>query len=343
MNFISNSRPRPSGRTARSVMATLSVVSIAALTACGGVTAGSDTGEDLADQRLRMIIPNAPGGGYDLTGRAAVKVMEDESLTGRFEVSNVEGASGVLAMQTLLNEEDADDLLMTMGLGVVGAVYTNKSDATVDKAVPIARLIEEQEGILVPADSPFETLDDFVAAWEEDPGSVIVGGGSAAGGPDFLFPMQMADTIGIDPNDVSYVEYDGGGPLTTALLGSKIDVGMSGLGEFEGQIENGSLRVLAVSGEERLEVQPDVPTLTEEGVDLVFTNWRGVLAPPGIDDATREAYIELFEQMHETPEWQQALEDNGWVDNFATGEEFGAFLEEQDNRVETTLADLGLV
>ena len=155
-------------------------------------------------------------------------------------------------MQRLLNEKGSDDLLMTMGLGVVGAVYTNKSDATVDKAVPIARLIEEQEAILVPKDSPFKTVDDFVEAWKADPDKVVVGGGSAPGGPDFLFPMQLADAVGVTPKDVAYVEYDGGGPLTTALLGSKIDVGMSGLGEFEGQIADGSLRVLAVSGEERL-------------------------------------------------------------------------------------------
>ena len=66
-----------------------------------------------------------------------------------------------------------------LGLGVVGAVYTNKSEATVDKAVPIARLIEEQEAILVPADSPFKTVDDFVKAWKADPDKVTIGGGSA--------------------------------------------------------------------------------------------------------------------------------------------------------------------
>ena len=179
--------------------------------------------------------------------------MEDDDLTGRFEITNVLGASGTVAMQRLLNEEGADDLVMTMGLGVVGAVYTNKSDATVTEATPIARLIEEQEGILVPADSPYKTVDDLVEAWKADPGSVTVGGGSTAGGPDHLFPMQLAEAVGIDPREVNYISYDGGGPLTAALLGTKIDVGTSGLGEFEGQIDDGSLRVLAVSGEERLE------------------------------------------------------------------------------------------
>lgn len=321
-------------RTATAILAALVVL----VSAGCGVTRGSD---DPNNRRLRMMIPNSPGGGYDLTGRSAAQALEDNELTGRFEITNVLGASGTVAMQRLANEDGADDLVMLMGLGVVGAVYTNKSDTSVSEMTPIARLVEEQEGILVPADSPFETVDDLVAAWKADPGSVTIGGGSSAGGPDHLFPMQLADTVGIEPTEVNYISYDGGGPLTTALLGEKIDVGMSGLGEFEGQIEDGSLRVLAVSGEERLDTV-DAPTLTESGVDLVFTNWRGVLAPPGISAEQRDYLVDLFTDMHDTAEWQDALERNGWSDNFATGEEFEDFLVEQDARVADTLKELGL-
>ena len=321
------------------LLAALTAAVVLVLVASGcGVTRDSD---DPSNRRLRMMIPNSAGGGYDLTGRAAVRALEDNDLTGRFEVNNVIGASGTVAMQRLLNEEGADDLVMTMGLGVVGAVYTNKSDATPTRMTPIARLIEEQEGILVPADSPFKTIDDLVEAWKADPGSISVGGGSSPGGPDHLFPMQLAAEVGVDPNDVKYISYDGGGPLTAALLGEKIEVGMSGLGEFAGQIENGDLRVLAVSGDERLE-GIDAPTLTESGIDLVFTNWRGVLAPPGISDEQRDYLIELFTDMHDTDEWHEAVADNGWIDSFATGDEFAAFLKEQDSRVADTLKELGL-
>jgi len=321
------------------LLAALTAAVVLVLVASGcGVTRDSD---DPSNRRLRMMIPNSAGGGYDLTGRAAVRALEDNDLTGRFEVNNVIGASGTVAMQRLLNEEGADDLVMTMGLGVVGAVYTNKSGATPTRMTPIARLIEEQEGILVPADSPFKTIDDLVEAWKADPGSISVGGGSSPGGPDHLFPMQLADELGVDPNDVKYISYDGGGPLTAALLGEKIEVGMSGLGEFAGQIENGDLRVLAVSGDERLE-GIDAPTLTEAGIDLVFTNWRGVLAPPGISDEQRDYLIELFTDMHDTDEWREAVADNGWIDSFTTGDEFAAFLKEQDSRVADTLKELGL-
>lgn len=325
--------------TRRSRRGTVLVLLLAAvLVASCGVTRGGDSPDN---RRLRMMIPNSPGGGYDLTGRAASKVMEDDGLTGRFEITNVIGAGGTVAMQRLLNERGADDLMMLMGLGVVGATYTNDSAARVSDATPIAGLVEEQEGVLVPADSPFQTIDDLVEAWKADPKSVRIGGGSSPGGPDHLFPMQLARTVGVEPTEVNYIVYDGGGPLTSALLGSKIDAGMSGLGEFAGQIEDGSLRVLAVSGEERLE-GVDAPTLQESDIDMVFTNWRGVLAPPDITDEQKQFLIDLLTEMHDTPEWREALERNGWEDSFTTGDEFGTFLREQDERVETTLKELGL-
>jgi putative tricarboxylic transport membrane protein len=290
----------------------------------------ADVGVDLS-----MWIPNSPGGGYDQTGRAAVAAMEqDDIVDGSFEVTNIIGAGGAVAMTRLMNAEGDEDLMMTLGLGVVGSTYTFGTEHRPQDATP-----------LVPADSPYRTLDDFLTAWTKDPAGVVVGGGSSPGGPDHLFPMQLAGAVGMDPKDVTYVSYDGGGPLTSALLGNKIDVGFSGLGEFEGQIEAGELRVLAVSGAERLtgENVRDVPTLTESGVDLVFTNWRGVLAPPGISGERREELIAMLEEMHDSPEWQRALEDNGWTDTFRTGDEFTAFLEEQDRRVADTLEELGLL
>ena len=202
-------------------------------------------------------------------------------------------------------------------------------------------MVEEQEGILVPADSPFKTVGDLVAAWKADPSSITIGGGSSPGGPDHLFPMQTAQAVGVDPTTVNYVSYDGGGDLLTALLGKKIDAGTSGLGEFVDQIEAGQLRVLAVSGAERL---PDVdaPTLTEAGIDLQFTNWRGILAPPDISEEARTAMVEALTKLHATDAWKEALVKNGWTDAFVTGPEFEQFLVEQDERVGSTLTQLGL-
>ncbi|WP_369803631.1 Bug family tripartite tricarboxylate transporter substrate binding protein [Mycobacterium sp. NAZ190054] len=317
----------------------MAIALIAALLLSGcGVTRGEQTGL----HRLRMMVPNSPGGGYDLTARTAVKIMEDDEITGRVEVFNVIGAGGTVAMARLMNERGNGDLMMMMGLGVVGATFTNGSDARASDATALAKVVEEQEGILVPADSPFRTVQDFVTAWKADPANVTIGGGSSPGGPDHLFPMETAKTVGVDPAEVNFVSYDGGGDLLTALLGNKIAAGTSGLGEYVDQIESGQVRVLAVSGDERVE-GVDAPTLTEAGIDLTFTNWRGVIAPPGISDTDRAAMVKVLEELHATDAWKEALVKNGWSDAFLTGAPFEAFLAEQDRRVETTLTDLGLV
>jgi putative tricarboxylic transport membrane protein len=268
--------------------------------------------------------------------------MEDDEITGRVEVFNVIGAGGTVAMARLMNERGNGDLMMMMGLGVVGAVFTNGSTARASDATALAKVVEEQEGILVPADSPFRTVQDFVDAWKADPAKVTVGGGSNPGGPDHLFPMETAKAVGLDPTKVNFISYDGGGDLLTALLGNKIAAGTSGLGEYVDQIEAGQVRVLAVSGDERVE-GVDAPTLKEAGIDLTFTNWRGVLAPPGISEDDRAAMVKILEELHATDAWKEALVKNGWSDAFMTGPAFEEFLAEQDRRVETTLTDLGLV
>ncbi len=320
--------------------ATVMAVLVAVLTVAGcGVTPGDDPS---GLHRLRMMVPNSPGGGYDLTARTAVKIMEDEDITGRVEVFNVIGAGGTVAMARLMNERGNDDLMMTMGLGVVGATYTNGSNIKVSDATAIAKLIEDPGAIFVPADSPFKTVGDFVAAWKADPSRVTVGGGSSPGGPDHLFPMELAKAVGVDPKSVNFITYDGGGDLLTALLGKKITVGTSSPGELIDQIEAGQLRVLAVSSEERVE-GVDAPTLKEAGIDLTFANWRGVLAPPEISDSAKQAMVKVLEDMHGTPQWKAALVKNGWTDAFVTGAAFEQFLKDQDERVSSTLTELGLM
>ena len=323
-------------RAGRLTAALLLAVSLAGC----GVTRGDDSSD------LLMIIPNSPGGGYDQTGRAAVAAMEAEDITGgSFTVDNIVGAGGAGAMTSLMGRAGDEHTMMTVGLGVVGSTYSFASEYDVSDATPLAQLMSEPEGILVAADSPYRTVEDLAEAWRADPGSIPVGGGSSPGGPDHLFPMQLAAELGIDPNDVNYVTYDGGGPLTSALLGNKIGVGFSGLAEFAGYVESGELRVLAVSGEERYPdgIFAEVPTLTESGIDLVFLNWRGVLAPPEISEERTEELIGYLETMHESPAWQDSLAENGWTDDFKTGDDFATFIDEQDQRVSGTLEELGLL
>ena len=310
-------------------------------TADGGSASGGGGGEDGPISGLQVMVPNSPGSGYDTTARAWAQVMEDEGLAEGVEVFNLEGAGGTVGLQRLVNEEGNAEMLMQMGLGVVGAQYSNQSEATLDQTTPIAKLIEEAEAIVVPADSEFQTLDDLVQGWSEDPGGTPVGGASNPGGPDHLTPMLLAEEVGVTPADVNYVAYDGGGELLAGILGGDVAFAATGVGEVSEAAASGDVRILAVTSEEPVE-GVDAPTLTDEGVDLTFTNWRGIVAAPGIEDADRERFIDAVTEMHDSDAWQKVLEEQGWTDSFVTGDDFTEYLQSESDRVEGVLSELGL-
>ncbi|MEU2079828.1 tripartite tricarboxylate transporter substrate binding protein [Streptomyces sp. NPDC013489] len=300
---------------------------------------GSDTGTRIPG--LRLMVPNTPGGGYDITARTAAKNAEEADLTGDIEVFNLPGAGGTVGLTRLVGERGNGRLAMSMGLGVVGAVHTNETPRTLADTTPIARLTEEQDIVVVGKDSPYKTIGELLTAWKANPGKLPVGGGSSPGGPDHLAPMLMAQAAGIAPKEVNYVPFDGGGELLASILGDKVAFGVSGVGEYLDQIKAGELRLLAVTGPKRVPGL-DAPTLREAGLDTEFTNWRGIVAPPGLSDAEREKLVTLVTELHDSPQWRESLKTHGWNDAFLPGDKFGTFLAEQDRRVGSVLKELGL-
>jgi putative tricarboxylic transport membrane protein len=324
---------------------TTALVALVTATACGATAEKSDTSNADSGKPatgLRLMVPNTAGGGYDTTARTAAKVMDDAKIATGVQVFNLPGAGGTVGLQRIVNEKGNGKLAMQMGLGVVGATYTSKSKATLTQTTPIAKMIEEAGAIVVPKNSPYKTIQDLVTAWKANPKGLAVGGGSSPGGPDHLLPMQLAQAVGINPKDVNFVSYDGGGELLPALLGNKIAFGASGFGEFLDQVESGQVRVLAVTSEQPIEALKDVPTLKSSGIDLVFTNWRGIVAPPEISAEDKQVWVDALTKMHDSPEWKAELAKRGWTDAFVTGDAFATFLTDQDKAVADILTKLGL-
>jgi putative tricarboxylic transport membrane protein len=314
------------------------------LTGCGTTAEGgsaSDSAEEGPMSGLRVLVPNSPGSGYDTTARAWAQVLEEEGLAEAIEVFNLEGAGGTVGLQRLVNEKGNAELLMQMGLGVVGAQYSNQSEATLEQTTPIAKLIDEAEAIVVPASSPFQSMGDLVDAWKADPGNTPVGGASNPGGPDHLTPMLLAQEVGVTPSEVNYVAYDGGGELLAGILGGDVEFAATGISEVTESAAAGDVRILAVTTDEPVE-GVDAPTLQDENIDLVFTNWRGVVAAPEITDEETQRFVDMMTEMHDSDAWKQVLEDQGWTDSFVTGDEFSSYLDEESQRVESVLSELGL-
>jgi putative tricarboxylic transport membrane protein len=290
---------------------------------------------------LKLFVPAAPGGGWDQTARTIEQVLRATAAVKGVQITNVAGAGGAVGLPQFLNQwKGQGNALMVAGMVMVGAIIANKSPVRLAQATPIARLTGEFLALVVPAQSPFKSARDFAAALKADPAKVPVAGGSA-GGSDHILLGMIAKALGVAPSKVSYVAFAGGGPATAALLGNQVAAGISGYGEFAEQVKANKLRVLAISADTR---QQDIaaPTLKEEGIDVELFNWRGVFAPPGVNDTQRKAMIALMERMTATPQWAEACKMREWTQITLLGDEYKAFLETETARIEGILKELGL-
>lgn len=296
----------------------------------------------LAQTELKIMAPAAPGGGWDQTARAMQQALIATGLAKSVQVVNVPGAGGSVGLAQLINSAKGDGhQLMVNGLVMVGALLTNKSAVSLDQATPIARLTEEVEVIVVPASSPIKDAKELAAALKADPGKVRWTGGSA-GGVDHITAALFAQAVGADPTKINYIPFSGGGESLAALLGARVTAGISGYGEYEGQIKAGKLRVVGITADKRVD-GVEAPTLKEQGIDLVIANWRSVMAPPGLSPQQRDDLIALVEKMAKTPAWKDALKQKGWDDALLTGDAFASFLKREQERVAAILKSAGMV
>ncbi|MFD6055065.1 Bug family tripartite tricarboxylate transporter substrate binding protein [Agromyces sp. NPDC060279] len=331
-------------RSGAAALALAAGLGLAACSGTGAQPAGGGDAEAVSFDAVQLIAPADPGGGWDQTARALGEVLTGEDLVAKAPVENIGGAGGTVGLAALANEKDPATLMVT-GLVMVGAVETNASQSRIEDVTPIARLTEEPLVVVVPASSSYETVDDLVDAIVKEGAAISVTGGSA-GGADHILAGMLVTEAGVDPAEVpstlNYIPNSGGGEAVTMLLGGTVQAGISGVGEFAEQVEAGELRALAVSSGEPSELLPEVPTLVDEGYDIELTNWRGLLAPPGIDDADREALVELVTELHASDAWAKTLADKGWSDAFLVGDEFQEFLDGNIAEVTETLQTIGL-
>lgn len=321
---------------------------IAALTGCTAPAAdnapkpeGSQAAEFEALGRIEIVAPAAPGSGWDQTARAIQASLQSEKLAQSVEVTNTPGASGTVALAGIAPRKGAEDLLMASGLAMMSGIISNSSPVTLDDLTPVARLIGEYEALVVPAGSPYKSTDDLFAAIKKDPKSVAIAGGST-GSADHLFIGLLAQHYGVNPADINYVPYSGGGEATAALLGNKVQAGIAGLSEFAAQIEDGGLTGLLVSSKTNETNLKFADTVGDIDEALEFTNWRSIMAPGGISAELEQQYLEAIDQMHASASWQAEMEKNGWVDTYLAGDEFDAWLDVENERVAAVLSDLGL-
>jgi putative tricarboxylic transport membrane protein len=287
---------------------------------------GSMSGIACAAPTLKMMIPANPGGGWDGTGRAFGKAIVDAQLADAVQYENKGGAAGAIGLAQFIPSTKGDpNALMMMGAVMVGGLITSKSPLSLSQCTPIARLISEYNTFVVPANSPFRNMKDVVDAMKRDPGSVKFGGGSR-GSTEHIAACMIARSTGVDPKKVNYVAFRGGGEAASAIIGGNVSVGGGGYSEVVEHLKSGKMRAIGVTSEKRIK-GIDIPTLREQGINVVLGNWRGLYAAPGITPQQQAELISLVTATAKTKAWQESMAKNGWTPALLSGKEFADFVD----------------
>jgi putative tricarboxylic transport membrane protein len=326
-------------RTRSTVLATTTASALAlTLAACGGASGGSegDGGGDFKPRGgdVTMVVPFGAGGGSDLAGRATGTMIEaaDKDLT--VSVENREGGSGAVGYSYFLGENGNENLLLAsetalLALPISGEVEFDYTDFT-----PIMKLGDDYTLMIVNADSPYETCADVVDAAKKD--RITAGISGITGLDNIVFTLTEQET-GVE---FDRVPFESGGELTAALLGGQIDIASLNPGEIIGQLESGDVKALCAYSEERYsdyEELADIETAKEQGIDVAFAQFRGVIAPGGISDEARDYWIKTMESAVESDEYQKYIEDNYMQPNTASGDEFVKYLEGNNDLLKQVL------
>ncbi|MFI7742213.1 tripartite tricarboxylate transporter substrate binding protein [Kocuria rhizosphaericola] len=307
------------------------VIGVAAFFSFQSATAGSDIRSNLT-----LIAPAGAGGGWDTFMREQQQAMRVNSLVNNSQVVNIPGAAGTIGLGQLSTMEGQANTLMVTGAGLVAGVAQLDSAVTHDDVRPIARVVEEYDVVVVPADSPYETIDELVEAWRANPAEVAWTGGGTF---DQLVMTELALEAGIEPSETTYIPKSGGGEATQALITGTADAATSGYMDVADQIEAGRLKALGMAAPQRLD-GVEIPTLAEQGFAVDLANWRAVLAPPGITDEEFAELRTLLEESVATPEWQEAVERNKWTEVYLAGDEFDEFMVSEQERIAALVEEI---
>ena len=311
--------------------------SIAALAAASGLPLSA-----LAAANIKMMIPANPGGGWDTTGRALGKAMQDAKVADSVNFENKGGAAGALGLAQFVNGSKGDaNAVMVMGAVMLGGIITGKPPVSLSAATPLARLTSEYNVFVLPAASPFKTMKDVIDQLKKDPGSVKWGGGSR-GSTEHIAAAMIAREVGVDPAKINYVAFRGGGEATAAILGGNVTIGGSGYSEFSEYINSGKMRAVGVTSANRLKGVA-VPTLKEQGINVEIGNWRGVYGAPGITPDQRKALIDVIVKATKSKAWTDAMEKNNWTPALLTGAEFEKFVDDDFASLRATMVKSGMV
>ena len=318
-------------RTKRIVLA----VAVALTVPIAVVNAATTEGTGGPRTNLTILVPGSAGGGYDSLARETQQALRVNAISGNVQVVNVPGASGTVGLATLVEMDDRDDAILVLGSAMVGGIEVTGSTNDFSDVTPIVSVTTDYPVMVLPEDSPYNDVNEFLEGWAADPAHHPIGGG-ALGTVDHLLVIAMAESVGIDPADINYIAYSGGGEVIGAMLSDTVAAGVSGYSELSDQIVTERVTGIGIAAPETVE-GIDLPTFVEQGVDVVVTNWRGFVAPPNITDEQLADYQSMFAELLETDDWKDALDRQQWTELILTGDDYTTFIDDEVEKTHTLL------
>jgi putative tricarboxylic transport membrane protein len=293
------------------------------------------------------LAPANPGGGWDLTCRAAAQVLNELQLVSEpMRVENLPGAGGGIAFAHTVAELHGDEnvLIAASPSTTLRLAERQFGDLRASDVRWLGAIAADFGVIAVAPDAPWHSLAELIEAWKHHPGDVVVAGGSAVGGQDHMRVLLLADAAGIDPRSIRYVPFDGGGEALTALLGGFVAVVPLDASEVLAHFEAGNLRLLAVLAPERLKAPfAEIPTAREQGFDVDSVVWRGFYAPSGIGEEAYRRWVDALQEMAASEAWTGLRARYGLSPFYVGGAEFETMVSDEVERFRKLTVRLGLI
>jgi putative tricarboxylic transport membrane protein len=272
------------------------------------------------------------GGGSDLSGRAIAAGLEDGTGL-NISVENREGGSGAVGYSYFLQQQGKDNFLLASETALVALPLTQDVEFDYTSFTPIMKVGDDYTLLVVGPDSPFETCSDVVEAAASDR---VVAAVSGATSLDEIVFSLVEDETGVE---FDRVPFDSGSEVLAALLGGQIDVASLNPGEVLGQLESGDLKALCAFSEERYEYEAlaDIPTATEQGIEVAFAQYRGFIAPGGISEEAKEFWIDAAKEYEKSDAYATYIEENVMQATALYGDDFAEYLEGNSADLESVL------
>ena len=292
------------------------------------------------------IAPADPGGGWDFTCREVGRLLAEEKLVeGNVQVTNMPGGVGAVAYANVAGKraDDAELLVATSTVGIT-QIAQGKYPAGTDAMRWLAMLGADVGVIAVAKDSEIQSLDDLIAKLKADPTSVVTSGSSGAGGWDHIRLLLLAQAGGVEAIDqIRWVQFDGGSPAVTQMMGGQVGLVSTDLGEIKGFVESGDIRVLAVLSDEPISAFPDLPTAKSQGYDVTGYNWRGFYTGGGVSDEDYAAWVEKLKTLYDSAAWQETAKASGLEPIWRGGEDFATYVTEQEQQMAEISRQIGVI